>query len=93
MPAAYADWIERDHDFFAWFDDGVFSARVRQMKPDPAIYATAVERFGVQGQMPWFIDDVQRNLDAASAHGWRGVRFETAAQVREQLVGQGVLPA
>ena len=92
MPATYADWIESDHDFFAWFEDGVFSARVRQMKPEPAIYQTAVHRLGLAGQAPIFIDDVQRNLDAAHAHGWRGVRFESAGQVRAQLVEAGLLP-
>lgn len=86
MPATYSDWIERDHDFFEWFEDGIFSARVQQMKPDPNIYANAVERFGLRGDVPVFIDDVQHNLDAAALHGWQGVRFESAPQVRAKLV-------
>lgn len=92
MPTGLADWIERDHDFFQWFDGGVFSARVQQVKPDPVIFQTAVERLGLHGQTPVFLDDMQRNIDAAAAHGWRGVRFESAPQVREQLVEAGLLP-
>jgi FMN phosphatase YigB (HAD superfamily) len=93
MPSGLADWIERDHDFFQWFDGGIFSARVQQVKPDPVIFQTAVERLGLHDLAPVFLDDMQRNIDVAAAHGWRGVRFETAAQVREQLVREGLLPS
>lgn len=92
MPAPYAEQLVRDKDFFSAFEDGIFSAHVQQMKPGRAIYDLAVERFGLQGQRPWFIDDVQRNLDAARELGWRGVRFESAGQVRAQLVEAGLLP-
>lgn len=46
MPAPYADHLEREHEFVGWFEAGVFSARVRAIKPEPAIYALAAERFG-----------------------------------------------
>lgn len=91
MPTGLAEWIERNHAFFDWFDDGVFSARVRQVKPDPAIFQTAVQRLGLQGQVPVFLDDMQRNIDVATAQGWRGVRFESAQQARAQLQGLGLL--
>lgn len=99
MPAPYAEHLLRHKDFFAHFEDGIFSANVQQIKPDAGIYALAVERFGLGGvggpggQGAWFIDDVQRNLDAARPHGWRGVRFESAAQARAELVAAGLLPA
>ena len=92
MPGPYAEHLLRHKPFFGVFEDGIFSAHVQQIKPDAAIYALAVERFGLQGQPTWFIDDVQRNIDAAYAHGWRGVRFESAGQVRAQLVDAGLLP-
>lgn len=93
MPGPYAEHLLRHKEFFSAFDDGIFSAQVQRMKPDPAIYELANERFGLRGQRPWFVDDVQRNLDAASVLGWRGVRFETAAQLRQQLLGAGLLLA
>lgn len=87
MPAAYADELERSHGFFDWFEDGIFSARVGQIKPNADIFQTAVQRFATQGEPTLFIDDVQHNIDAAHAHsqGWQGVRFETAQQVRAAL--------
>jgi HAD superfamily hydrolase (TIGR01509 family) len=92
MPAPYAAQLLREKPFFGAFDDGIFSAHVQQIKPDPGIYALAVERFSLGREGVWFVDDVQRNLDAARPHGWQGVRFESAEQVRAQLVEAGLLP-
>jgi putative hydrolase of the HAD superfamily len=91
MPAPYAERLLREKPFFSAFEDGIFSAHVQQIKPDAAIYALAVERFGLGQDSVWFVDDVQRNLDAAQPHGWQGVRFESAQQVRTQLLAAGLL--
>ena len=91
MPHGLSHWIEDDHPFADWFEDGIFSARVGLMKPDPAIFHALTERLAVADLSPVFIDDAQRNIDTARALGWRGVRFETAAQVRAQLVALGLL--
>jgi FMN phosphatase YigB (HAD superfamily) len=85
MPMELAEWIEREHAFFGWFDGGVFSSRVQQAKPDPAIFQTAVQSLGLQGQVPVFLDDMQLNIDVATAQGWHGIRFEYAQQAREKL--------
>jgi len=90
MPAGYADHLVRENSFFSQFEEGIFSAHVQQIKPLPDIFATAQERWPLRGQ-PVFIDDVQHNIDAAEQHGWQGIRFETPAQVRAALVGQGYL--
>ena len=89
MPAGYAEHLVRVNPFFSQFDDGIFSAHVQQIKPLPDIFVTAQTRWPLQGQ-PVFIDDVQRNIDAAQQHGWQGIRFETPEQVRAALVRQGV---
>lgn len=91
MPAPYAQQLLRDKPFFSAFHDGIFSAHVQQIKPEPGIYALAVQRFGLGAGAVWFIDDVQRNLDAAQAHGWQGVRFESAQQTRAALATAGLL--
>ena len=85
MPAPYADHLERSHDFFAWFDDGIFSARVQMMKPQPAIFHEAARRFGVAPADLLFIDDVAHNVDAARALGWQGVHFQGAAACEAAL--------
>lgn len=91
MPHGLARWIEGDHPFADWFEDGIFSARVGLMKPDPAIFHALTERLAVTDPSPVFIDDAQRNIDAARALGWRPVRFETAGQVRAEVTALGLL--
>jgi HAD superfamily hydrolase (TIGR01509 family) len=93
MPAGYADHLERTNDFFKHFTDGLFSARIQQIKPQMPIFQSANERFKVSGKETVFIDDVQHNIDAAHAHGWTGLRFDEPAQVRRDLVAMGLLRA
>jgi FMN phosphatase YigB (HAD superfamily) len=93
MPAGYADYLERSHDFFRHFSDGIFSARIGQIKPQMPIFQSANQRFGISGKEALFIDDVQHNIDAAHAHGWTGLRFDEPAQVRHDLVRMGLLKA
>ena len=92
MPAAYADHLVQVNAFLSQFEGGIFSAHVQQIKPLPDIFATAQERWPLQGQ-PVFIDDVQRNIDAAHQHGWRGILFKSPEQVRADLVAQKYLHA
>jgi FMN phosphatase YigB (HAD superfamily) len=91
MPAGYASFLESSYEFFQHFSDGIFSARVQQMKPHLSIFQNANQRFGVSGKDTVFIDDVQHNIDAAHAHGWTGLRFDEPAQVRRELVKLGLL--
>lgn len=90
MPRPYADHLERHHPVVRRFRDGVFSGRVGVVKPDPAIYALATERFGITGQPTVFIDDQPRNLVAARAHGWHGVHFVDAASCERDLGALGL---
>ena len=85
MPAPYADHLERNHAFFDVFDDGVFSARVHKMKPDPAIFDAAARRFGIAPAELLFIDDVQHNVDAARALGWQALHYRGAADCESAL--------
>jgi putative hydrolase of the HAD superfamily len=90
MPAPCADVLEqREAALFAHFDSGVFSGRVQHIKPEPAIYALASERFGVPPAELVFLDDHEPNVVAARAAGWHGVHFRDAAQAEAALVAAG----
>jgi len=91
MPAPYADHLEAEHDFVGWFRAGVFSARVRLSKPDPAIFRVAAERFGHAPAEMVFLDDHLPNVESARALGWNAVHFETAAQAEAELRERGWL--
>jgi putative hydrolase of the HAD superfamily len=85
MPAPYAEHLLRSHACFALFAGGVFSSQVQLIKPEPAMFALASQRFGLEGRPVVFIDDVLANVHAAQTHGWQGVQFLNAAQCAEEL--------
>ncbi len=89
MPAPYAEHLEREHGFVRWFEDGVFSGRVRAAKPEPAIFQLAAQRFGRLPQDLVFLDDVPANVDAARALGWNALHFVDAAQAEAELRANG----
>ncbi|PST48328.1 alpha/beta hydrolase [Bifidobacterium callitrichos] len=70
--------------------DVVVSSAERIHKPDAEIYRRAVARFGVDPAHTAFVDDKQRNADAASAAvpGLTGIRFVDEATLRPLLLGQ-----
>lgn len=85
MPAPYAEHLERSFPLAAWFEAGVFSARVKQIKPNADIFHTALAQFGVAAQDCIFLDDSLPNVEQARALGWQAIHFTTAAQARPQL--------
>jgi putative hydrolase of the HAD superfamily len=91
MPRPYAEHLEREHDFVAWFDAGVFSAQVRQIKPERAIFDIAARRFGVEPSQLLFIDDVPGNVHAARQAGCQALHFKDAADCEARLRCSGWL--
>lgn len=94
MPVRFARLLERRHKLASWFEGGVFSGDVRLAKPEPGIYQLLRQRYALDPAQTVFIDDLQANVDAAQALGWRGIRFESAAQLEGDLIAvAGLLPA
>ena len=91
MPAPYADHLEREHAFLRCFESGVISARVRQIKPEPAIFDTAALRFGAAPAELLFFDDVPANVQAARAAGWQALQFVDAADCELRLRAAGAI--
>jgi putative hydrolase of the HAD superfamily len=94
MPRLYAEHLDRTHpELMAHFDSGVYSAHVRLIKPEEAMYRLASERFGAPGHQLLLLDDVAANVDAAQAHGWNALQFVDAASCERALQAQGWWPA
>jgi 2-haloacid dehalogenase len=68
----------------------VISGIEKVVKPDPSIFRLLVERFALDPARTVFVDDVQRNVDAAVACGFAGIVFSDAQQVREDLCALGL---
>ncbi len=92
MPAPYARHLEQAHGFMRWFDDGVFSSRVRLIKPEPAIFHEAQRRFGARADELLLIDDHPPNVEAACAVGWQALRFVSAAKCESDLAAMRLPP-
>lgn len=76
---------------FDHFTDIIVSGREKLVKPDPAIYALAIDRFTIKAEESIFIDDMQANIDAANSSGMQGHLFESADILRTELEGLGLL--
>jgi putative hydrolase of the HAD superfamily len=86
MPTPYARVLERKHAFLDWFDGGIFSGDVQHIKPEAEIYELLEKRYALEPAHTLFIDDLATNVACAEARGWRGIRFESAAQLRAELM-------
>lgn len=73
------------------FDTLVISGEVGLRKPDREIYLLAVERLDLDPQRCAFVDDLQRNVEAARALGMFGVvhrDVEVTARELERFIGE-----
>ena len=84
---------EKEKAFFARFRDIVVSGEVKLLKPDPAIYYLALDRFRLRPADALFVDDREINVEAALAIGMKAHLFIDAADLRTRLAGEGLLPA
>ncbi|NLS26923.1 Phosphoglycolate phosphatase [Sphingomonas sp. S2M10] len=87
----WRDWMPEVEWLFGRFRDIVVSGDEKLTKPDPAIYALALERFGLKGPDAVFVDDLPVNVEAARKQGIHGVVFTGAEPFRAELVRLGVL--
>ena len=81
--------LER-YDFLRSLEGTVVSSHEGVVKPDPEIFRRLFERFELVPETTVFIDDAERNVEAARALGMRAVRFTGPAQLRAQLVALGL---
>jgi 2-haloacid dehalogenase len=84
-------WVPQYAELFDRFRDIVVSGDEKLVKPDPAIYALALKRFGLEGPDAVFVDDSPANVEGANAAGIHGVLFTSAEDFRAELVRLGLL--
>lgn len=86
MPVPYARVLEQKHHFLNWFDGGIFSGDVQHIKPEPEIYELLETRYALAPGHTLFIDDLAGNVASARSRGWQGIVFESATQLRAELM-------
>lgn len=78
------------YEFLDWFEHIVVSGEEKLIKPDPRIYEVLLERIDCKAEDCIFIDDSQRNVEAAAELGINAIRFDSPEQLRTELAKVGV---
>lgn len=81
----------REAAMFDRFRDVVVSGAEKLVKPDPAIYHLALERFGLEAERTVFIDDNVANIAGAASVGLIALHFEGEPKLRGELRALGLL--
>ncbi|RYZ54136.1 MAG: HAD family phosphatase, partial [Chitinophagaceae bacterium] len=79
------------YDFLHWFDGRLVSGDEKTRKPFPEFYQLLLDRFAIKKEEAVFIDDNLRNVEAAVKLGIPSIRFESPAQLKEELQKQNIL--
>lgn len=69
------DYLVREYEVFANFEDGVFSYLAGLSKPEPGIFELAVRQFRVKPEATVYIDDLEANVEAARSAGLIGLHY------------------
>ena len=83
--ALHFDYIASRFPVVHSFDRWILSHEVGFKKPAPEIYLRAIEWASVEPPNILFIDDIQRNVEAAVSLGIQGIQFVSAEKLKEEL--------
>lgn len=76
---------------FREFEDIVVSGEVKLIKPDPAIFQLALDRFGINPEETLFIDDNIKNVETAISLGFQTLHIKEALQLENQLIELNII--
>jgi putative hydrolase of the HAD superfamily len=91
MHFASIEYLEQNETFWDVFDGRVISCRLNLCKPEAGIYEHLLRTYALEPEETLFVDDVQKNLDAAARLGMKTLRFENAAQCERELRARGLV--
>ena len=73
-PTYFAEWA-RQYEVLEKFSGVVFSAPLKTAKPDPAMYQYLFRTYSLKPKECFFIDDLERNIEAGKSLGMDGIIF------------------
>ncbi len=83
--------VRPKYQFLNWFDDIVISGDVKQVKPEPQIFHTFLNRIGRTAQECVFIDDSEANVTVARQLGFDAIRYQSPEHLKDNLREFGIL--
>lgn len=78
-------------DFLELFEGIVVSGNEGMKKPDLRIYNLILERYNIEAETAVFIDDSQRNIEAAQKVNIHAIHFQSPEQLRTDLEALNVI--
>lgn len=78
------------YGFLKDFEGIVVSGYEKCMKPDPALYRILIERYDIRPEDSVYIDDNEKNADAAAQLGFHAIHFSSPGQLRDELKNLGL---
>lgn len=84
--------LEATYDFYEYFPKAVrtYSCTVGVSKPNPLIFREALKATKVKAEEAVYIDDIPAYVEAARKLGLTGIQFQSAEQMRADLVAAGL---
>lgn len=89
--AEFWDMFRPTQPIFDRFHDIIVSGVEKLVKPDPAIYMLALQRFGLKSGEAIFIDDNHDNVISARENGFVAHHFTDADSLRRELIAIDLL--
>jgi 2-haloacid dehalogenase len=89
--AEFWDMFRPTQPIFDRFQDIIVSGVEKLVKPDPAIYMLALQRFGLKSGKAIFIDDNHDNVISARENGFVAHHFTDADSLRRELIALDLL--
>lgn len=77
--------LARQHDFFTFFQEKIYSHEVGHAKPSAEIYKTALKRMKAAPETSLFIDDLEENVLAPSQMGWQTIHLKSGDSLQNAL--------
>ena len=79
------DLTKQKLTFLKLMDGVLFSWQVKQLKPEPEIYQTLLERYHLKPEECVFLDDNQDNVAAAERIGMHAIQFTGKEEAEREL--------
>jgi putative hydrolase of the HAD superfamily len=89
MPWDLVNYVRSNFKWMDSFTFKTFSAEVRLIKPDPAIYEHTLKGLDVSAAEALFLDDRIPNVEAARALGIHAIQFRSIAELKADLEALG----
>lgn len=84
-------WALDNFEFLHWFEGIVVSGVEKSRKPFPDFYQILFDRYQINPAQAIFIDDNLKNVEGALRLGLPTIHFQSAEQVRLELVGLKII--